>query len=76
MDQQQLAWFARLNARLHDQLGDEAIRARLRENIELLHALAGALAEAVARDMPRLATGSLCTAAGERARPEIFGAAA
>jgi hypothetical protein len=76
MDQQQLAWFACLNARLHDNLDDTAIRARLRENIDLLHALADALAEAATRDAPRLATGLLCTAAGERARPELFDAAA
>lgn len=76
MDQQQLAWFARLNARLRDHLDDAAIRARVRENIELLHALAGALAEAAARDAPQLAAGSLCTAAGERSRPELFDAPA
>lgn len=76
MDQQQLAWFARLNERLHDDLGDATIRARLRENIELLHALAGALAEAAARDAPRLAIGSLCIDAGQRARPVLFDAAA
>jgi hypothetical protein len=76
MDQQQLAWFARLNARLRDRLDDTAIRTRLRGNIELLHALAGALAEAAARDAPRLATGSLRAAAGGRMRPELFDAAA
>ncbi|MES2404751.1 MAG: tryptophan 7-halogenase [Pseudomonadota bacterium] len=76
MDQQQLAWFARLNARLHDVLDDASIRARLRENIQLLHALAGALAEAATRDAPRLATGSLCIDAGQHARPALFNAAA
>lgn len=76
MDQQQLAWFARLNARLHDALDDAAIRARLRENIELLHALAGALAEAAAHDAPRLATSPLGIDAGRRPRPALFDAAA
>jgi 2-polyprenyl-6-methoxyphenol hydroxylase-like FAD-dependent oxidoreductase len=76
MDQQQLAWFARLNARLRDTLDDASIRARLRENIQLLHALAGALAEAAARDAPRLATGSLRIDAGQYARPRLFDAAA
>ncbi|WIG54421.1 MAG: Halogenase [Rhodanobacteraceae bacterium] len=76
MDQQQLAWFARLNARLRDTLDDASIRARLRENIQLLHALAGALAEAAARDAPKLATGSLRAGAGQHARPALFDAAA
>jgi flavin-dependent dehydrogenase len=76
MDQQELAWFARLNAHLRDDLDDAAIRARLRENVELLHALAGALAEAAAQDAPRLAIESLCLAAGQRARPALFSAAA
>ena len=76
MDQQQLAWFARLNARLHDDLDDAGIRARLREHIELLHALAGALAEDAVRDAPGLAVESLCIAADQRTRPALFSAAA
>lgn len=76
MDQQDLAWFAGLNARLHERLDDTGIRVRLRENIELLHALAGALAEDAARNAPGLAVESLCLAAGTRARPVLFRAAA
>lgn len=76
MDQQELAWFAGLNARLHERLDDAGIRARLRENIELLHALAGALAEDAARNAPGLAVEALCLAAGARVRPELFSAAA
>ncbi len=76
MDQQELAWFAGLNARLHERLDDAGIRARLRENVELLHALAAALAEDAARDTPGLAIESLCRAAGTRARPVLFRAAA
>jgi flavin-dependent dehydrogenase len=76
MDQQDLAWFAGLNARLHECLDDTGIRVRLRENIELLHALAGALAEDAARNAPGLAVESLCLAAGSRARPVLFRAAA
>lgn len=76
MDQQELAWFACLNARLHDDLDDAAIRVRLRENIELLHALAGALAEDATRDAPALAIESLCIATGKRVRPALFDAAA
>jgi hypothetical protein len=61
---------------LHDDLDDAAIRVRLREHIELLHALADALAEDAARDAPELAIESLCIAAGQRARPELFSATA
>lgn len=74
MDQQELAWFARLNARLHDDLDDAGIRVRLREHVELLHALAGALAEDAARDVPGLAVGTPCAVAGKR--PTLFRAAA
>src|SRR5690242_19743949 len=45
LDQQKLDWFAQLNANLHDRLDDAQARARLRGNIELLHALAGSIAE-------------------------------
>jgi len=76
MDQQELAWFAGLNARLHDRLDDAGVRARLRDNIELLHALAGALADDAARNAPGLAIESLRLAAGTRARPMLFRAAA
>lgn len=76
MDQQELAWFARLNTQLHDRLDDAGIRARLHEHVDLLHALAGALAEDAARDAPGLAVESLCIAAGQCARPLLFGAAA
>jgi flavin-dependent dehydrogenase len=76
MDQQELAWFARLNSRLHERLDDAGIRARLRGNVDLLHALAGALAEDAAGDAPGLAIEALRTAAGKRARPALFRAAA
>lgn len=76
MDQQELGWFARLNARLHDSLDDAQVRARLREHIDLLHALAAALAEDAARDAPGLGVESFCTIAGNRARPALFRAAA
>jgi 2-polyprenyl-6-methoxyphenol hydroxylase-like FAD-dependent oxidoreductase len=76
MDQQELAWFVQLNARLHDHLDAAGIRARLRENIDLLHALAGALAEDAARNARGLAIGALRDAAGGRSPPALFGAAA
>ncbi|HEX7370884.1 MAG TPA: tryptophan 7-halogenase [Rhodanobacteraceae bacterium] len=76
MDQQQLGWFARLNARLHEKLDDAGIRARLEEHIDLLHALAGALAEDAVRDAPGLAVAALLAAAGTRRRPALFRVAA
>ncbi|HVX05453.1 MAG TPA: NAD(P)/FAD-dependent oxidoreductase [Rhodanobacteraceae bacterium] len=76
MDQQELAWFARLNARLHDTLDDAAIRVRLREHIELLHALAAALAEDATRDAPGLSIDAFCNASDKHARPALFRAAA
>ncbi|MGH8183490.1 MAG: FAD-dependent monooxygenase [Rhodanobacteraceae bacterium] len=76
LDQQELDWFARLNARLHDRLDDHAIRARLRENIELLHALASALAEDAACNARGLAVDELRVAAGTRSRPTLFRAVA
>lgn len=72
MDQQDLDWFAELNARLHDRLDDAQIRVRLRGHIELLHALAGALAEDAARDAPGLATDALRELAGHRPPPALF----
>lgn len=72
LDQQRLAWFARLNARLGDRLDADGIRARIGEHVELLHALAGALAEHASADTPGLDVGALLHAAGARARPELF----
>lgn len=54
LDQQELAWFKRLNARLHDPLDDPGARARLREHVDLLRTLAGTLALDACRDVPDL----------------------
>ena len=72
MDQQDLNWFAELNAHLHDRLDHAQIRTRLREHVELLRALAGALAEDAARDAPGLATDALRTLAGHHPPPALF----
>ena len=76
LDQQSLDWFTRLNARLHDRLDDVQIRARLRENIELLHALAGAIGECAALACPVLDVAELRAAACARTRPPLFACAA
>jgi flavin-dependent dehydrogenase len=59
MDQQDLAWFAQLNARLGEDLDDHMIRARLRANIDLLHNLAGTLAARARSEMPTIDLGGL-----------------
>jgi flavin-dependent dehydrogenase len=70
MDQQDLDWFARLNARLHDRLDDTQVRNRLREHIRLLHSLADTLTEAAMRDAPGLDIGDGFT--GDHARLALF----
>lgn len=74
LDQQELDWFARLNAGLHDRLDAQQARARLRENIELLHALAGAIADLALAQCPALDVSALHEAAGARERPALFAA--
>jgi hypothetical protein len=72
MDQQELEWFVRLNARLHDRLDDAQIRARLREHVELLHALAGTLTASAVLDGKRLDIGDLHDIAGKHPRLALF----
>jgi flavin-dependent dehydrogenase len=72
LDQQELDWFAQLNANLHDRLDDAAARARLRENIELLHALAGSIADRASAECPGLDVSALREAAGGREKPPLF----
>ena len=72
LDQQELDWFARLNAELHERLDGAQARARLRGNIELLHALAGDIAELAAAQCPGLEVSALRAAAGARPRPGLF----
>lgn len=64
MDQQELAWFALLDARLHEQLDDVRVRARLRENIELLRRLADTLAADAAGSLSQVDSGELHACAG------------
>ncbi|MGN6313469.1 MAG: NAD(P)/FAD-dependent oxidoreductase [Rhodanobacteraceae bacterium] len=72
LDQQELDWFVRLNANLHERLNDAQARVRLRENIELLHALAGSIADIAAVRYPELDGTPLLEAAGARRRPRLF----
>jgi hypothetical protein len=72
LDQHELRWFARLNSGLHDRLDDMRASARLRDNVELLHALAGSIADCSAAECPSLDVSALRTAAGTRERPALF----
>jgi hypothetical protein len=72
LDQHELHWFARLNSGLHDELDDAQARARLRGNIDLLHGLAGSVAELAAAQCPALDVAALRAAAGMRERPALF----
>ncbi|HEX6613949.1 MAG TPA: tryptophan 7-halogenase [Rhodanobacteraceae bacterium] len=72
LDQQELGWFARLNANLHDRLDDAQARERLRGNIELLHGLAGSIAELASTECPELDVSALLDAAGTLPRPGLF----
>ncbi|MGH8163504.1 MAG: NAD(P)/FAD-dependent oxidoreductase, partial [Rhodanobacteraceae bacterium] len=74
--QQELAWFARLNAGLHVRLDDAGMRARLREHVELLRAVAGAIGEHALAACPSLDVTALRAMAGSRAMPELFAQAA
>jgi flavin-dependent dehydrogenase len=76
LDQQELDWFARLNANLHDHLDGHQARARLRENIGLLHALAGSIADLAVAHCPGLDVSALLEAAGKRPRPGLFASTA
>ena len=50
LDQGELAWFAAMNASLHDALDDARVRQRLRENVALLQRLAATIVERGATD--------------------------
>ncbi|WP_426701263.1 NAD(P)/FAD-dependent oxidoreductase [Rhodanobacter sp. Col0626] len=45
LDQRELPWFTALNVAMHDTLDDAGVRARLRENVQLLRGLAASIVE-------------------------------
>ncbi|HRQ65913.1 MAG TPA: tryptophan 7-halogenase [Xanthomonadaceae bacterium] len=67
LDQGDLDWFFELNRGLHDALDDAGVRQRLRDHVDLLQRLAGAL-EARAGEAPTGASGT--------PTPQLFGRAA
>lgn len=72
LDQYALPWFAGMNATLHDALDDMQLRARLRENVDLLEGLAATLRERAAADGTPLRDNG---AGSSRSRPMLFAAA-
>jgi hypothetical protein len=75
LDQGKLPWFAEMNASLHDQLDDDGLRARLRQNLELLEGLAAGIVERAVGDGGDSLRGDMHDLARARARPHLFAAA-
>ena len=76
LDQQKLPWFADMNATLHDQLDDDALRARLRENVALLEGLAAGIVEQAVADGGEALREEMHDLTRARMRPTLFAAAA
>ncbi len=74
LDQQNLPWFAALNATLHDRLDDDAIRARLRDNVALLEGLAASIVEQAVGDGGESLREDMHDLARARMRPLLFAA--
>ena len=73
-DQTELAWFATLNSTLRDKLDDAAIRARLRENVDLLEGLAAMIIERAVADGGETLRAHMHGLANARQRPVLFAA--
>ena len=75
LDQGKLPWFAEMNATLHDQLDDAGLRARLRQNLELLEGLAAGIVERAVADGGDALRADMHDLARARTRPPLFAAA-
>ena len=75
LDQRELPWFAEMNATLHDPLDDASLRARLRENVELLQGLAASIVERAVADGGEALRGEMHDLTLARRRPLLFAAA-
>lgn len=73
-DQTELAWFASMNSTLRDKLDDAGIRARLRENVELLEGLAAMIVERAVADGGGTLRAHMQGLADARQRPILFAA--
>ncbi|MEO8747385.1 MAG: tryptophan 7-halogenase [Rhodanobacter sp.] len=72
LDQTELAWFAAMNRDLRDRLDDAGMRARLRENVELLEGLAAMITERAAADGGPALRGDMPDLSHARQRPGLF----
>ncbi|SFW71589.1 NAD(P)/FAD-dependent oxidoreductase [Luteibacter sp. UNCMF366Tsu5.1] len=72
MDQRELTWFADMNATLHDKLDDEALAARLRNNVGMMRSLAATIVERAAEDHPTVREDYDELANGGTARMKLF----
>jgi hypothetical protein len=72
LDQRDLAWFADMNSTLHDELDDDTLAQRLRDNVRMMRLLAASIVERAVDDHPSLreVAGDLIEVEGERT--ELF----
>lgn len=75
LDQRELPWFAAMNATLHDPLDDASLRARLRQNVELLEGLAATIIDRAVADVGHALRRDMGDLARARLRPLLFAAA-
>ncbi|MEO7052161.1 MAG: tryptophan 7-halogenase [Rhodanobacter sp.] len=74
LDQQEMPWFAALNATLHDELDDNALRSRLRDNVALLEGLAVSIVEQAVDDCGESLRRDMRDLTRARTRPLLFAA--
>jgi flavin-dependent dehydrogenase len=74
LDQQDLPWFADMNATLHEALDDASLRVRLRQNVVLLEGLAATIVERATADGGGSLHGDMSDLAQARMRPLLFAA--
>ncbi len=74
LDQQELRWFADMNATLHEQLDDASLRTRLRQNVALLEGLAATIVERAIADGGTALHEDVTDLARARMRPLLFAA--
>jgi hypothetical protein len=74
LDQQDLPWFADMNATLHEELDDASLRLRLRRNVSLLEGLAAAIVERATADGGGSRHDDMSDLARARSRPLLFAA--
>ncbi|NID16282.1 NAD(P)/FAD-dependent oxidoreductase [Luteibacter yeojuensis] len=72
LDQRDLAWFADMNATLHDSLDDDSLAGRLRDNMRMMQALASSIVERAAADYPSVVEGYGHLVGPEGQRMDLF----